>query len=260
MKYIFVNLKRFDVPRSLGGICTQTDPNQWIGQIMKQSEDIDGVNLVYLLPEALILPAMANKPVNVAIGSQSVYREDISIGGNFGAFTSQLPATAARHYGCTWTMVGHSEERKDKDNKWLNQQLVCAANAGLKLLYCVGEKTEELKNRFDVIRSQLQEGLKDVKAQAVIGYEPIWAIGPGKTPPDADYIAEISQFIKEETNKLFGYEPAVVYGGGLKESNAAEIASVNTIDGGLVALTRFQGEIGFYPEELKKIISKYLEA
>ena len=59
--------------------------------------------------------------------------------------------------------------------------------------------------------------------------------------------------VKEE----FGFEPGVVYGGGLKEQNAGMIAAIETIDGGLVALTRFTGQIGFYPEELKKIIEKY---
>lgn len=259
MKFIFVNLKRFDIPREIGGICETDNPVLWVKKIMKESAGIKGTKLIYLLPEALIIPAVEEKPENIEIGSQSVYREDIEPGGNFGAFTSQFPATAAAYYGCIWSMIGHSEERKDKDNLILNEQIKCADNAGLKILYCVGEKQEELGRKYDVIKSQLAIGLRNIKGKVVIGYEPVWAIGPRRTPPDADYIADISKFIKRTVKKEYGYEPLVVYGGGLKVENAAEIASINSIDGGLIALTYFTGNIGFSVNGLKKIIQKYLE-
>lgn len=259
MKFIFVNLKRFDIPREIGGICETDNPVLWVKKIMKESAGIKGTKLIYLLPEALIIPAVENKPDNIEIGSQSVYREDIKKGGNFGAFTSQFPATAAVYYGCTWTMIGHSEERKDKNSLILNKQIKCAENAGLKILYCVGEKREELSRKYDIIEKQLTEGLEDVKGKVVVGYEPVWAIGPKTTPPTVDYIADISKFIKKIVKEKFNYEPKVVYGGGLKEENASIIASVGTVDGGLIALTRFTGEIGFHIDELKRIIQKYLE-
>ena len=84
-------------------------------------------------------------------------------------------------------------------------------------------------------------------------YEPIWSIGPGKTPAGRDYIQMIARFVKEKT----GGAP-VVYGGGLKTDNAAMLASIPEIDGGLIALTRFQGEIGYYPDEYLEIIKTYL--
>ena len=91
------------------------------------------------------------------------------------------------------------------------------------------------------------------KSKIVIGYEPVWSIGPGKTPADKDYITKIARFVKERTGGM-----DVVYGGGLKADNAAMLASIDEIDGGLIALTRFQGEIGFYPEEYLEIIRLYL--
>ena len=87
----------------------------------------------------------------------------------------------------------------------------------------------------------------------VIAYEPIWSIGPGKTPADKPYIEKIARFVKERTGGL-----DVVYGGGLKADNAAMLASIADIDGGLIALTRFSGEIGFYPEEYLEIIRLYM--
>lgn len=86
-----------------------------------------------------------------------------------------------------------------------------------------------------------------------IAYEPIWSIGPGKTPADTPYIEKIARFVKQRTGGL-----PVVYGGGLKAHNAAMLASIEEIDGGLIALTRFSGEIGFYPEEYLEIIRLYL--
>jgi len=113
-----------------------------------------------------------------------------------------------------------------------------------------------------VLKAQLEGGLRGVKEflpsnNLMIGYEPVWAIGPGKTPPGEDYIAFVSGYIKEIVKELYGFDVGVVYGGGLKEENAAMIASIDTIDGGLVALTKFTHPIGFEPEGLKNIISAY---
>ncbi len=91
------------------------------------------------------------------------------------------------------------------------------------------------------------------KSRVVIAYEPIWSIGPGKTPADRPYIEKIARFVKAHTGGI-----DVVYGGGLKADNAAMLASIPEIDGGLIALTRFSGEIGFYPDEYLAIIDTYL--
>ena len=92
----------------------------------------------------------------------------------------------------------------------------------------------------------------------VVAYEPIWAIGPGKVPPSSEYIAYVSSYIKQRVQEAHGFTPPVVYGGGLKEENAGAIAGIPSIDGGLVALTRFTGEIGFDPDGLKGIVDRYL--
>ena len=121
-------------------------------------------------------------------------------------------------------------------------------------LYCIGEKSEEQERWQDVLGEQLSVGLEGVDtSKVVIGYEPVWSIGPGKTPAGKDYITMIARFVKERTGGL-----DVVYGGGLKADNAAMLASIADIDGGLIALTRFSGEIGFYPEEYLEIIRLYL--
>ena len=221
-------------------------------------------------PEAHILGAVAaqceNSPVQV--GSQSVYRMNTAVGGNFGAFTTNRPASIVKAMGCTSTIIGHCEERNDKMgvlaeagvtdtaavNRLLNQEIRLAIEQGLTVLYCIGEKSEEQEQWQQVLGDQLKIGLDGVDtSKVVIAYEPIWSIGPGKTPAGKEYITKIARFVKEQTGGL-----DVVYGGGLKVDNAEMLASIDEIDGGLIALTRFQGEIGFYPDEYLEIIKTYL--
>ena len=119
------------------------------------------------------------------------------------------------------------------------------------VLYCIGEKAEEQERWQEVLGGQLDTGLAGVdKGRVAIAYEPIWSIGPGKTPADRPYIQKIARFLKERTGGL-----PVAYGGGLKADNAAMLASIPEIDGGLIALTRFSGDIGFYPQEYLETVS-----
>lgn len=308
MNEFFVNLKRFDVPKSAGGICPVDDPISWIESIIKDSIEMDlggsdEFRLVYLLPESLIPPAVnvkngfpVGKTKNLGIGAQGVHWEDVVEGGNFGAFTSSLPAAAARNLGSDWVIVGHSEERKAKRqvmaafqsavetesevtrranaavDQLINAEVINTLDAGMNVLLCIGESAEERgegsfeeqKPRIkEVLKSQLLANLADVEnhiggLKIVIGYEPIWAIGPRKTPPGEAYISFVSAFVIEVVKEALGMDVTVVYGGGLKEENAEMIAGINTIGGGLIALTRFSGDIGFDVVGLKGIINKYL--
>lgn len=278
MKHIFLNLKRFDIPVQAGGVNRIAPMEQWGRYIVSHTQealkefDREMAEFVMFFPEAHILSAAGAKTEGspVQIGCQGVFREDTSVGGNFGAFTTNRTSNAVKAMGCEAVLIGHCEERKDKlgilmeagisqteaVNRLLNQEIKRAVDAGLKVLYCIGETAEEQKNWQEVLRSQLEIGLKDIdKTQAVIAYEPVWAIGPGKMPPGKEYIEKIAGFVKKETGGM-----DVVYGGGLKADNAKMLASIHEIDGGLIALTRFQGEIGFYPEEYLEIIRIYLGA
>lgn len=277
MKHLYLNLKRFDTPVELGGVNRLAPLPQWGRAVVEGTQealrkyDPSEVEFVQYLPEAHLLGAVAalaeGSPVK--IGSQGVYRMDTAVGGNFGAFTTNRTANIVRAMGCVSTLIGHCEERNDKKgvlqeagvtdmsavNRLLNQEIKCAQAAGLSVLYCIGETSEEQPRWQEVLGEQLDAGLSGVdKSRVVIGYEPVWSIGPGKTPAGHDYIQMIARFVKERC----GCD--VVYGGGLKSDNAEMLASIPEIDGGLIALTRFSGEIGFYPEEYIEIIDKYLTA
>ena len=278
MKHIYLNLKRFDVPVELGGVNRLAAVKDWGAAVVSDTQeglkqyDPAQVESVQYLPEAHLLAAAAARCPDspVRLGSQGVYRMNTAPGGNFGAFTTNRPASIVKAMGCESTLIGHCEERSDKKgvlaeggsadtaavDRLLNQEIRCAQAAGLTVLYCIGETSEEQADWENVLGRQLDVGLAGVdKSKVVIGYEPVWSIGPGKTPADKPYITKIARFVKERTGGM-----DVVYGGGLKADNAAMLASIDEIDGGLIALTRFQGEIGFYPEEYLEIIRLYLGA
>lgn len=277
MKHIYVNFKRFDVPAELGGVNRLGTTQAWAKTIVDgvakgiRAQTQRDMAFTMFFPEAHLLQAaeaVQAADIPLTVGCQGVYRQDVAKGGNFGAFTTGRPAAAARALGCGAVLVGHCEERRallevvregggaDEAavHRILNQEAACAIQQGLRVLLCVGETAEEQQSGWQgVLAKQLSMGLNGLDtAQVVIGYEPVWAVGPGKTPPDAAYIREIASFIKRETGGI-----PVVYGGGLKLENAAMLAGIAEIDGGLIALTRFAGEIGFYPEEYLAIVEEY---
>ncbi|MDO5047804.1 MAG: triose-phosphate isomerase family protein [Anaerococcus sp.] len=270
MKKIYVNFKRFDIPKEYGGVNSLYPIDLWAGNIIK---DLDGVlegyedtEFTFLFPESHLLKALEEKPSHIKIGSQGVYRKDVAKGGNFGAFTTFFPPAAASAMGAKATLIGHCEERNNYKelikkargdekvlHEFLNESVKGALARGLDVLFAIGESADEQANWKEVLKEQIDLGLKDVdRSKVTLAYEPVWAIGPGKTPPDKAYIEKIADFIKEETGGL-----DLVYGGGLKADNAKMLASIDNIDGGLIALTRFSGDIGFYPEEFLEIVNIY---
>ena len=205
MKHIFLNLKRFDVPVELGGVNRLAAPADWGRVIVAETQkgltgyDPAEAEFVDFFPEAHLIPAAAARTEGspVQLGCQGVFREDTAVGGNFGAFTTNRPAHAAAALGCGWTLIGHCEERNDKAgilaeagvtdtaavNRLLNREIKAAQAAGLKVLYCIGEKSEEQEQWQQVLGDQISIGLDGVdKSRVVIAYEPIWSIGPGTAP------------------------------------------------------------------------------
>ena len=215
MKHIYLNLKRFDIPTEAGGVNRIASPAEWGPYIVSHTQDQlaaynpKDVEFAMFFPEAHLIGAVSARKADSAlkIGPQSVLGQDTAVGGNFGAFTSNRTGNAMKAIGCDAVLIGHCEERRDKlsiiaegkgtdaaaVNRILNKEIKAAIAAGLDVLYCIGENADEQPRWQEVLKEQLTVGLEGVdKSKVTIAYEPVWAIGPGKIPPDADYIRKIA--------------------------------------------------------------------
>jgi triosephosphate isomerase len=179
------------------------------------------------------------KGTHVGLGAQNVHYA------SEGAFTGEVSPAMLKDAGCKYTLVGHSERRHGlgETNEFLNRKAKAALDAGLSVIFCIGETLAEREaNQTEaVLRSQLAGGLDGLKhdklPELVIAYEPVWAIGTGKnaTPEQAQ---EAHAFIRKEFAALFGEERArllpIQYGGSVKPENAATILKQPDVDGALV--------------------------
>ena len=162
-----------------------------------------------------------------------------------GAYTGEISADMLVSAGCAYTILGHSERRQyygETDEK-LVEKVKLALGAGLKVILCVGENLDEREagKHFDIVRAQTENVLFNFTAEdlksVVIAYEPVWAIGTGKTATAAQ-AEEIHACIREVIASHFGAEAAddltILYGGSCKPSNAKELFAEKDIDGGLI--------------------------
>ena len=162
-----------------------------------------------------------------------------------GAYTGEVSVDMLKAVGCQWTILGHSERREyygETDEK-LVEKTRLALEAGLGVILCVGERLEEREagKHFDVCASQIENVLYKFSAEdmkkVIIAYEPVWAIGTGKTDT-AEQAEEIHAFIRSRIAAKFGDEVAedmtILYGGSCKPSNARELFAQKDIDGGLI--------------------------
>lgn len=162
-----------------------------------------------------------------------------------GAFTGEVSASMLQSVGCTYVILGHSERRQyfHEDSQLLEQKVKTAINQGLIPIFCCGESLEEREqgNHFQVIAEQLKEGLFHVSnedfAKVVIAYEPVWAIGTGKTA-SSEQAQEVHAYIREQIARHYDAEAAVntpiLYGGSCNPGNARELFSQPDVDGGLI--------------------------
>jgi triosephosphate isomerase len=196
---------------------------------------------VAVCPPFIDLPAAteAAKGSNVAIGGQDLYWE------KEGAFTGEISPTMLLALGCTHVIIGHSERRQyfGETDDTVNLKLKGALAAGLTPIVCVGEVLEEREAGLtdDVLRRQCVRAFHKLSgrkaAKLVIAYEPVWAIGTGKTATP-QMATEAHALIRNEVGKALGDELAknvrILYGGSVKPENAKALMSEEEIDGALV--------------------------
>lgn len=182
--------------------------------------------------------AKADAPL--IVGAQNMHWE------KEGAFTGEISAPMLKEIGCTHVIIGHSERRHifKEDNEAIHKKVLSAIEENLTSVLCVGELLEERENNstFDVIRIQLLTGIKGIDGAQVtkgviIAYEPVWAIGTGKTASAQDaqeVCAFIRKLIADTYGEGFSDKVLILYGGSVKPENTAEILGQKDIDGVLV--------------------------
>ena len=176
---------------------------------------------------------------NPALGAQNFHHKES------GAYTGEVSAKQLHSVGCQYVILGHSERREHfrESDELLGQKLKTGLAAGLLPIFCVGEslETREANETFDFIGKQLQDGLFHLSPEdfdkVVIAYEPIWAIGTGKTAT-SQQAQEVHAFIRGQVASAYSADTAanttILYGGSANAQNARELFSQPDVDGGLI--------------------------
>lgn len=179
------------------------------------------------------------KDTRVAIGAQNLHQNES------GAFTGEVSGTMLKNAGCKYVIIGHSERRQycGETDALVSAKVHAALDAGLRPIVCVGESLpqREMGVTMDLVTLQVKSALAGITAEqlrrVVFAYEPIWAIGTGKTAT-ADQAAEVCEHIRTVIRKIYGARAAravtIQYGGSMNADNARELLARQDVDGGLI--------------------------
>lgn len=194
---------------------------------------------IALCVPAILIPAMvkAAKGSKIKIGAQNVHFA------KSGAYTGEISADMLKEYGVKYVIIGHSERRQyfGETDETVNKRTLAALENELTPIVCVGETLEEREgNKTEkVLARQLETGLNGIEdiTKVVIAYEPVWAIGTGKTATDGQ-AQETIAYIRKKLGKLFGVRNAnkvrIQYGGSMNANNCKGLMAQPDIDGGLI--------------------------
>jgi triosephosphate isomerase len=226
---------------------TNAETKEFINELKPLVKDAQ-CEVVCCVPFTNIVTARkAARGSNIKIGAQNVHWADK------GAFTGEISAQMLKELKVTYVLTGHSERRQyfGETDQTVNLRTKAALNAGLKVIVCVGELLNEREEgkTAEVITRQTNEALKDIDKQElkriVIAYEPVWAIGTGKTATAED-ANETIKIVRKVVRKLYGRASGtsirIQYGGSMNAKNATELMNMPQIDGGLIGGASLKAE------------------
>jgi len=208
--------------------------------LVKHVADVDGRDVMIAPPfTALFSVSEVLAGSRVALGAQNLFWE------KEGAYTGEISAAMLASAGCRYAVIGHSERRQyfNETDETVNRRIRAALQGSLIPVFCVGESEQERDSgrTFSVLDKQVQNGLKGLFAkdleQLVVAYEPVWAIGTGKTATSRQ-AQEVHEFLRSLLKKSLGQASAdsirILYGGSVKPGNIAELMGMPDVDGALV--------------------------
>lgn len=209
-------------------------------ELKDKLSNVNDIEIIICPPfTSLGCAALTLKDSNIKVGAQNMYFEDS------GAFTGEVSPLMLKELNVEYVIIGHSERRENfgENNELVNKKIKKALEIGLKPIVCIGEKLEEREadKTKEIILTQINEGFAYLKPEEmkniIIAYEPIWAIGTGKTatPEQAQEMhAYIREILKEMFDKETSQSVIIQYGGSMKPENAKELLNQVDIDGGLI--------------------------
>lgn len=215
----------------------------------------DAQKKVIVCPTFVCLPAVleAVKGTNICVGAQNMHFEDK------GAFTGEISADMLTELGVQYVIIGHSERRQyfAETDETVNKKAVKALSKGLIPIICVGESLEQREANItnDIVSNQVKAAFASISAEdakkVIIAYEPIWAIGTGKTAT-SEQANEVCSMIRDTIKGLYSADVAdevvIQYGGSMNDGNAKDLLAQSDIDGGLI------GGAALVAEKFTKII------
>jgi triosephosphate isomerase len=227
---------------------TASEGRRLVEALKPEVAGIDGVEIVVCPTFTSIVAVVeAASGLNIKVGAQNVHWAES------GAFTGEISATMLKEAGVEYVIIGHSERRQyfGETDETVNKRLKAALEAGLKPIVCIGEMLEdrEAGRTEKVLFSQLEGGLAGISAQrmadVVLAYEPVWAIGTGKTATP-EMAEETHACIRTRLKEMFSEDTAgkvrIQYGGSMKSANSAELVARENIDGGLIGGASLKAE------------------
>jgi triosephosphate isomerase len=226
------------------------ETREFLASFLPMVKDIVDVDIVIAPPfSALSAAAEAMKGSNVQLSAQDVFWEEK------GAYTGEVAPGMLLDAGCRHVIVGHSERRQHffEDDVAVNRKIRAAKKAGLAVIFCVGETLDEREagKTFDVVKREIEAGLAEEDPDnLVVAYEPIWAIGTGKTATP-EQAQEVHAFIRKILVNLFGEKAEglrILYGGSVTPENVDSLMSCADVNGALV------GGASLKPESFAKIV------
>ena len=230
---------------------TIPEAEAFINEFLPLVKDVNDVDILVAGPcPSLALASKLLKSSNIIIGAQNVYHEDK------GSFTGEVSPKMLISAGCSCVIVGHSERRQyfNETDEIVNKKIKAARNNGLDVILCIGESLEEREEgkTFDVLDKQLAGSLNDISSLEgiTIAYEPIWAIGTGKTATK-EQANEAHTYIREwlGKNKEGADTVRILYGGSVTPDNIEELMLQPEVDGALV------GGASLEPESFAKLVT-----
>lgn len=214
-----------------------SDIKPFIKYVKKYQKDKNG--LVICVPSLFVKTFAEDANGIIETGAQNCHYA------SNGAFTGEISAEMLVSAGASYVIIGHSERRQffGETNEMLNKKLKASLQAGLKVIFCVGETLDEKSKYKSVLKKEIIEGFDGISdfSNIIIAYEPIWAIGTGKVATTSD-ISKVHGFIKNLVKETFKTDIRVLYGGSVKSSNSAEILALNEVDGVLIGGASLKAE------------------